>query len=81
MDESTDARALKEANQSPSGAAERIDGNDRRQTDRSHPPEYTRRQKIEKLIRSNLETKTHNPIWRVAIFSAIAAIGNQRFLG
>jgi len=38
----------RKANPSASGAAERIDGNDRKQTDRSHPPDYIRRQKLEK---------------------------------
>jgi len=35
---------------------------------------------IEKRIRNSLETETHNPVWRVSIFSAIPAISNQRLL-
>jgi hypothetical protein len=46
------------------------------QIDRSHPPESTRTQSLGKLIRNTLEAETHNPIWRVAIFSAITAIRN-----
>jgi len=44
--------------------------------DRSHPPERARRQRLKKLIRNNLETETHNPLWRVAIFPAVTAISN-----
>ena len=50
------------------------------QIERSHTLGPTRRQRLEKLIRNDLETETHNPIWRVAIFPAITAIDNQRFL-